>query len=317
MTLPDQRSTRPETAGLVIHGAARYDLLVWLFTFGGEWRFRERMLRLVQLRPGETAADIGCGTGTLAILAKRQVGAGGTVYGIDPSPEMIARARQKAANARADLVFKQGAVQALPLGDAQVDVVLSTLMLHHVPKKARPDIAREIKRVLKPGGRFLAVDFAKPSKENRSLVDRFHRHGAVNIDDIIAELETAGFTIVRSGPVGEKNLQFVLAANGMLTEEPVGSAAALDTGRRGHRRLVVLLVGGLGVLALIALHGGAGWSAHTLLTENGVGSLWYVAAAILALLLVVKTGLLGLTHRFGSGFLTKWLGARHEHTHDD
>lgn len=313
----DQRSTRPEAAGLVIHGAARYDLLVWLFTFGGEKRFRERILRLAQLRPGETVADVGCGTGTLAILAKQQVGANGIVYGVDPSPEMIARAREKARNARAVLFFKQGAVQTLPLADAEVDVVLSTLMLHHVPKKARPDIAREIKRVLKPGGRFLAVDFAKPSKENRGLVDRFHRHGAINIDDVRAELETAGLTIVRSGPVGEKNLQFVLATNGKLAEAPAGGATAEHTGRQGHSRLVVVLASGLGALALIALHGGAGWSAHTFLTEGGVGSLWYVAAAILALLLVVKIGLVGLAHRFGSGLLTKWLSARHEHVHED
>jgi len=311
-----QRSTRPESAGLVIHGAARYDLLVWLFTFGGEKRFRERMLRLAQLKPGETVADVGCGTGTLAILAKREVGAAGIVYGVDPSPEMIERAREKGRQARADLIFKEGAVQALPLADAELDVVLSTLMLHHVPKKARPDIAREIKRVLKPGGRFLAVDFAKPSKEKRGLVDRFHRHGAINLDDIVTDLDTAGFTIVHSGPVGEKNLQFVLAANGRLAEAPTSGADIHHIGRQGHGGLVVVLAGGLGVLALIALHGGAGWSAHTLLIE-GAGSLWYVAGAILALLLVVKISLLGFAHRFGSGMLTKWVGARHEHVHDD
>lgn len=310
----DQRSTRPEAAGLVIHGAARYDLLVWLFTFGGEKRFRERILRLAQLKQGETVADVGCGTGTLAILAKGQVGAGGTVYGVDPSSEMIARAREKARHARADLIFKQGAVQALPLADVEADVVLSTLMLHHVPKRTRPDIAHEIKRVLKPGGRFLVVDFAKPSNKNRGLVDRFHRHGAVNIDDIVAELKLAGFTIVRSGPVGEKNLHFVLAANGELADAPTGGAEL--TRRQDHGGLLVGLAGGVGVLALIALHGGVGWSAHTLLAERGVGSLWYVAAAI-ALVAVAKIGLVGFAHRVGSGILARWLGARHDHVHDD
>jgi len=312
-----QRSTRPEAAGLVIHGAARYDFLVWLFTFGGEKRFRERMLRLARLRPGETVADVGCGTGTLAILAKRQVGAEGIVYGVDPSPEMIMRAREKARHARADLVFKEGAAQALPLADAAVDVVLSTLMLHHVLKKARPAMVHEVKRVLKPGGRFLIVDFAKPSKENRRLVDRFHRHGGANIGEIIGELESAGFTIVRGGPVGEKNLHFVLAANGELREGTIGDAAAEHQERPSHAGLIVALAGGLGALALVALHAGAGWSAHAVLTEGAVGSFWYVAAAILALLLVVKVGLVSFAHTFGSGLLTKWLGARHDHTHGD
>lgn len=309
-----RRSTRPEATGLVIHGAARYDFIVWLFTLGGEKRFRGRMLRLARLRPGESVADVGCGTGALAILAKREVGADGIVYGVDPSPEMIARAREKARRARTDLVFEEGAAQSLPLADAAVDVVLSTLMLHHVPKKARPAMVDEVKRVLKPDGRFLIVDFAKPTAENRRFVDNFHRHGGANVLEISGELEGAGFTIVRSGPIGEKNLHFVLAARGEMAQAPPGSAAERD-GRQSHVAIVATFAGGLGVFALIALHAGAGWSVHALLTETAVGALWYVAGAILAVLLVVKIGLLGFAHRFGSGLLTKWLGARHDHQH--
>jgi ubiquinone/menaquinone biosynthesis C-methylase UbiE len=67
----------PARAGLVLHAAAGYDLLIWLITRGRERVFREEMLRLAHLVPGESVLDVGCGTGTLAIAAKRQVGANG------------------------------------------------------------------------------------------------------------------------------------------------------------------------------------------------------------------------------------------------
>lgn len=71
------------TPGLTLHSAGRYDLLVWFYTLGGERSFREKMLRLANLQPGETVLDVGCGTGTLALLAGRQVGPTGKVWGID------------------------------------------------------------------------------------------------------------------------------------------------------------------------------------------------------------------------------------------
>jgi ubiquinone/menaquinone biosynthesis C-methylase UbiE len=310
----EHRSTRPEAAGLVIHGAARYDFLVWLFTLGGERRLRERILSLAHLQPGETVLDIGCGTGTLPILAKRQVGASGAVHGVDASPEMIVRAREKARRAGADVILTEGAVQNLSLPDAEVDVVLSTLMLHHVPRAARPQIVREIKRVLKPGGRFFAVDFVKPAAGERSFIDRFHRHGFIRLDDIVAELKSAGFIVVRSGPVGEKKLQYVLATIGPAVGLATGSVEAInlaeEQGAAGHAENrhgggLFLAVGGLlAMLALIALHGGAALSAHMVLTDLVSNPLSYVVAAALALLVVVKIGVLWFAHRFGAGLLS-------------
>ena len=92
--------------GLVLHAAATYDFLIWLATLGREQTFRERMLRLAHLRTGEAVLDVGCGTGSLAIAAKRQVGASGTVCGLDASPEMIARAVKKAKKAGVEVGFK-------------------------------------------------------------------------------------------------------------------------------------------------------------------------------------------------------------------
>src|SRR4051812_9706934 len=79
----------PGTKGRVLHSAAGYDALVWLLSLGRERAFRERLVRLSQLRAGQSVLDIGCGTGSLAIAAKRVVGPSGTVDGIDASPEMI------------------------------------------------------------------------------------------------------------------------------------------------------------------------------------------------------------------------------------
>jgi SAM-dependent methyltransferase len=87
---------------------------------------------------------VGCGTGTLAIAAKRQVGTMGTVYGVDASPEMIARAGKKASKAGVEIVLKNGLAEALPFPDGHFDAVLSTVMLHHLPGKLRSQCAGEM-----------------------------------------------------------------------------------------------------------------------------------------------------------------------------
>src|SRR5262245_20656975 len=133
----EERNALPSRSGLVLHSPAFYDLLTWFITRGQERSFRERMLRLARLQPSESVLDVGCGTGTLAILAKQQVGATGTVCGVDASPEMIARAEKKSGKAGAEIVFKKAFAQSLPFPDAEFDVVLATVMLHHLPRKAR------------------------------------------------------------------------------------------------------------------------------------------------------------------------------------
>jgi ubiquinone/menaquinone biosynthesis C-methylase UbiE len=199
----------PHTNGLVIHWAARYDILAWLLTRGREHAFREQIISLARIERGNSVLDIGCGTGTLAIAATRHVGPTGAVHGIDASPPMIARANRKAAKARAHAVFEVAVAEKLPFPDGRFDVVLSTLMLHHLPRKTRQQCAIEIRRVLKAGARVLAVDFARASR--KGLLAHFHRHGHVAVEDIVTTFENAGLTTVSTGPVGTSNLQFVLA----------------------------------------------------------------------------------------------------------
>lgn len=200
------------TTGIVLHSPVLYDFTVWLAFLGKERAFRDRVLQLARLRKGESVLDVGCGTGTLAIAAKRIAGPDAAVYGIDASAEMIVKAKQKARKFRAEVLFKDSLAEALPFPDAQFDLVLSTVMLHHLPRKARLQCANEIRRVLKPAGRMLAVDFEGFSEQKRSILSHFHRpHGHVREQDIVALLTEAGLRTVESGPVGMRDLHFVLA----------------------------------------------------------------------------------------------------------
>ena len=213
-----EQQVTPRTHGLVIGWAARYDLLAWLLTHGRERELRDRMISLASLEAGSAVLDIGCGTGTLAIAATRHVGPTGTVCGIDASPAMIARASRKATKAGAPAVFQVAVAENLPFPSHQFDVVLSTLMLHHLPRDTRQWCASEIRRVLKVGGRVLAVDFGRGRQ--KGLLAHFHRHGHVDVAEIVALLANAGLTTTKSGPVGMNNLYFVLAE--------VSSGAASD-----------------------------------------------------------------------------------------
>jgi ubiquinone/menaquinone biosynthesis C-methylase UbiE len=200
------------TSGIVLHSPVLYDLTVWLAFLGKEQAFRDKLLDLARLASGESVLDVGCGTGTLAITAKRRVGPTGTVHGVDASPEMLLRAEKKAKKAGVEVLFRNTLAESLPFADAHFDAVLSTVMFHHLPRKARLRCAREIRRVLKPGGRVLVVDFEGMADEKRTLLSHFHRpHGHVRLNDIVELLKEAGLNTIESGPVGIRDLQFALA----------------------------------------------------------------------------------------------------------
>jgi ubiquinone/menaquinone biosynthesis C-methylase UbiE len=201
----------PETTGAVIHWAARYDLVVWLLTLGRERAFREKIVRLASLESGESVLDVGCGTGTLAIAAKRVVGATGTVHGVDASPEMIARARKKATGKGIEVVFERAIAEELSFPNGQFDAVLTSMTLHHLPRDARQRCLREIRRVLKSGGRLLAVDFGGAAREKRSLISHFHRHMRFDVLEVVPMLSEVGMKNVESGDVGFLDLRFVRA----------------------------------------------------------------------------------------------------------
>lgn len=199
--------TQHRAPGLTLHTAGLYDLTLWLMTRGRERALRESILDLVALKPGEAVLDVGCGTGGLAIVAKHDVGPTGTVHGIDASPEMLARATKKARRAGVEVEFTTAPAQALPFPDAGFDVVLSTIMLHHLPRPGRAACLREMRRVLRPGGRALVVEFAA---SGGGRLSHFHRHGHVELKDIVALVKKAGLDVTQSGAVGLRDMHYVV-----------------------------------------------------------------------------------------------------------
>jgi ubiquinone/menaquinone biosynthesis C-methylase UbiE len=198
-------------SGAIIHAALKYDLLIAALTLGRERKLRERLLAPAELQLGEHVLDIGCGTGSLALVAKEQVGATGNVVGVDPSPEMIDRARSKAQKKNADVEFQVAWAQALPFPDASFDVVLSTVMLHHIPRAGREDALREVKRVLNATGRLVAIDFGLDPGGHRGLLGHLHRHGGLSARNLVELVTRAGYEVVSSGPLKRWDLQYVVA----------------------------------------------------------------------------------------------------------
>ena len=144
--------------------------------FGGD-RARELLLEDAALRPGHRVLDIGCGTGSLAVLIKRQH-ADVEVVGLDPDPRALARAKRKAERARVSIQLDQGFSDRLPYPAGSFDRVLSSFMLHHLDVDERKRTLHEARRALKPGAILLLVDFGGPGPGPRGLVRLFHAsHG--------------------------------------------------------------------------------------------------------------------------------------------
>jgi ubiquinone/menaquinone biosynthesis C-methylase UbiE len=110
-----------------------------------------------QLRPGETVLDIGCGAGFDTIIAARQVGATGRVVAVDMTPAMLEKAAAGAREAGlANVEFRQGLAEALPVDDGSIDVVISNGVINLCPDKTA--VMQEVYCALKPGGRIQIAD---------------------------------------------------------------------------------------------------------------------------------------------------------------
>lgn len=133
-----------------------YDVILNLIGFGDQQR--EKIVKLLNLKPGEKLLDVGCGTGSLLKVAKR-LHPDNEMIGIDIDKKVLEIARKKLASAEIQLI-NTGA-ESLPFPDKSFDVVVSTLIFHHLPTEIKKKALSEIKRVLKPDGCFLLVDFGK------------------------------------------------------------------------------------------------------------------------------------------------------------
>lgn len=133
-----------------------YDPLTKLL---GAGRLMQALLAQADLQPRQMVLDVGCGTGTLAVLIK-QTHPDIDVTGLDPDPLALARAARKAERAGAQVRFDRGFADALDYGDGTFDRVFSSMMFHHLGREARSRMLENVRRVLKPGGRLEFLDFA-------------------------------------------------------------------------------------------------------------------------------------------------------------
>lgn len=119
----------------------------------------EKVLARAEIESGQSVLDIGTGTGSVAILAARAVGPGGDVTGVDISADMLALADGRLLD-ETNLMFRLGSAEDIPAVDGSFHVVLAGLSMMYVMDRAAA--AREIARVLRPGGRFVAAVWAGP-----------------------------------------------------------------------------------------------------------------------------------------------------------
>lgn len=124
-------------------------------------RYKNILIEQADIRAGQRVLDLGCGTGTLAIMVK-QKHPSAEVAGLDADPDMLKVARYKSSQAKAPVKFDVGFTNNLPYPDQTFDRVLSSIMIHHLKTPDKKKTAQEVFRVLKPGGQLHIVDFGKP-----------------------------------------------------------------------------------------------------------------------------------------------------------
>ena len=203
----------PETAGATLHKASQYDFHTSLMGLGVNQSNSKMVIEMAKIKPGDKVLDVGCGSGNLTLTAKRYAATSGSVHGIDAAPEMIDVARKKASRLRMDVIFHVGLIEKLPFPDANFDVVISRLVIHHLPDDLKQRGFAEIFRVLKPGGLFFITDFTPPTNPILShVVSALVGHEMMtrsNVSAISPMLTATGFVDVASGPTRSSLLAFV------------------------------------------------------------------------------------------------------------
>jgi ubiquinone/menaquinone biosynthesis C-methylase UbiE len=179
-----------------------YDSYMKKATFGREHILRRMTVELAGVKAGDTVLEVGCATGTLTLAAKQAAGPSGKVYGIDIIPGMIEASQRKAAQANVEITFQLGSIDSIPFPDSHFDQVMCSFMIFHMSDETRRKGIAEIQRVLKPGGRLLALDLALPPQPFQRWIARKLLGFSANEDlrDLIPLMEASGFSGMEYGP---------------------------------------------------------------------------------------------------------------------
>jgi ubiquinone/menaquinone biosynthesis C-methylase UbiE len=190
----------PRTPGVLIGAGRGHDLLGAVFLGGRRRRVFTRLAAQSGALPGDRVLDVGCGSGHLTRVLAETVAPGGTARGVDPSTEAITHARH--LTRQANCTFTDGIAEALDMPDGSYDVVVSSLMIHHLPEPLRPRAIGEMFRVLRPGGSVLIAEFRPPaSRPGRYLIGALHGPAMANnrLDLLPPMVRQAGFEQLRTG----------------------------------------------------------------------------------------------------------------------
>lgn len=199
-----------ETKGHTIHSWARYyDMLVGIISLGREKKFRQAALDLVDLEPGMQVLDVGCGTGSLTIAAKHRLGKDGMVMGIDPSSNMVNLAQEKAEKEQVEVAFQVGVIENIDFPENQFDLVLSSLMMHHLPNELKKDGLQEIYRVLKPNGILLIIEMDSNTLSLASLIHGHSSQLSAELEYIRRYLESKDFGSVEHGNLNFRGFSYL------------------------------------------------------------------------------------------------------------
>jgi len=197
-------SYEAETKGHTIHSWARYyDMVVGIISLGRERKFRQAALDLVDIESGMKILDVGCGTGSLTVATKRRQGPDGMVVGIDPSSNMVNLAQEKAEKAQVEAAFQVGVIEKIDFPEHHFDLVLSSLMMHHLPDELKKDGLLEIYRVLKPNGTLLIIELDPSAFSLASLIHGHSAQLSAELEKTRSYMEISGF-----GPVEFGNQKF-------------------------------------------------------------------------------------------------------------
>ncbi len=190
--------------------APTYDSLMKRMTFGRERELREKTINLAGVKPGDSILEVGCGTGTLTLAARRRTGPSGKVYGIDVIPLMIELSQRKAEQAGEEITFQLASIADIPFPSNPFDVVICRFMIFHMSEKVRQKGMAEIYRVLKPNGRLLVLDTATPTRPLLKTFVKMFTGGELppDLHQLPPLMELSGFSKIEIAPVNFRLLGF-------------------------------------------------------------------------------------------------------------